>query len=41
MCGLALPNQVSVYQPDLLVICEPAAVTRRGVEGCRCWCAKS
>ena len=28
-----LPNQASVYQPDLLVICEPAAVTRRGIEG--------
>ena len=30
---LYLPNEQSVYQPDLVVVCDPAKITRRGVEG--------
>ena len=30
---LYLPGEQSVYQPDLLVVCDPAKITDRGVEG--------
>ena len=30
---LFLPGEMSVYQPDLLIVCDPAKVTQRGVEG--------
>lgn len=30
---LFLPGEESVYQPDLVVVCDPAKVTGRGVEG--------
>jgi Uma2 family endonuclease len=30
---LFLPNQQSVYQPDLVIVCDPAKVTERGIEG--------
>ncbi len=30
---LFLPNEESVYQPDLVVVCDPAKVTGRGIEG--------
>jgi Uma2 family endonuclease len=28
-----LPGEQSVYQPDLVVVCDPAKITRRGIEG--------
>ena len=30
---LYLPGEQSCYQPDLLVVCDPAKVTQRGIEG--------
>lgn len=30
---LFLPGEESVYQPDLVVVCDPAKVTARGIEG--------
>lgn len=30
---LYLPNEASVYQPDLLVVCEPAKVAAHGIVG--------
>ena len=30
---LFLPKEQSVYQPDLVVVCDPTKITRRGVEG--------
>jgi Uma2 family endonuclease len=30
---LFLPNQESVFQPDLLVVCDPSKITDRGIEG--------
>jgi len=30
---LYLPHEESVYQPDILVVCDPAKVTGRGIEG--------
>jgi Uma2 family endonuclease len=30
---LFLPGEQSVYQPDLVVVCDPARITRRGIEG--------
>lgn len=30
---LYLPGEQSVYQPDLLLVCDPAAVTSKGIEG--------
>ncbi|MDP2875843.1 MAG: Uma2 family endonuclease, partial [Holophaga sp.] len=30
---LFLPGEESVYQPDLLVVCDPAKVSERGIEG--------
>ena len=30
---LYLPGEESVYQPDLLVVCEPSKITERGIEG--------
>ena len=30
---LYLPGEESVYQPDLVVVCDPAKVVRRGIEG--------
>jgi Uma2 family endonuclease len=30
---LFLPGEQSAYQPDLLIVCDPAIVTQRGIEG--------
>ena len=30
---LYLPGEQSVYQPDLMVICDPSMITQRGIEG--------
>ena len=30
---LYLPGEQSVYQPDLLIVCDPAKITQRGIEG--------
>lgn len=30
---LFLPGEQSVFQPDLVVVCDPAKITRRGIEG--------
>ena len=30
---LYLPDEQSVYQPDLVVVCDPAKITARGIEG--------
>jgi Uma2 family endonuclease len=30
---LFLPGEQSVYQPDLVVVCDPAKITPRGIEG--------
>ena len=30
---LFLPGEQSVYQPDLVVVCDPAKITSRGIEG--------
>lgn len=30
---LFLPGEESVYQPDLVVVCDPAKITKRGIEG--------
>lgn len=30
---LFLPGEQSVYQPDLVVVCDPAKITARGIEG--------
>ncbi len=30
---LYLPGEQSVYQPDLMVVCDPAKITQRGIEG--------
>jgi len=30
---LFIPGEHSVYQPDLVVVCDPAKITQRGIEG--------
>jgi Uma2 family endonuclease len=30
---LYLPGEQSVYQPDLVIVCDPAKITERGIEG--------
>ena len=30
---LYLPGEESVYQPDLVIVCDPAKITKRGIEG--------
>jgi len=30
---LFLPGEQSVYQPDMVIVCDPAKVTERGIEG--------
>ncbi len=30
---LYLPDEQSVYQPDLLIVCDPSKITERGIEG--------